>query len=222
MKILNVFAVLLFIGGCHPKTTENKTEVSKEAITAVQDGKTLYGTCKACHGDNAEGNELLGAPALVNQDAWYLERQVNHFKSGIRGADAQDTFGRQMAVIAQTLPDSAAISAVVNYLKTLPGSFPAKTLRGNVQLGHDAYNMICGACHGPGAEGNEQMNAPKLTGIDDWYLKRQLQDFKSALRGSHPGDKWGAQMIPMSQTLKDEQAIDNVVAYIQSLQQINP
>lgn len=193
-----------------------------EPAAVIHDGQTLYNTCKACHGDNAEGNEALGAPSLVNQDAWYLERQVNHFKSGVRGADTQDTFGLQMAVIAKTLSDTLAVSAVVNYLKTLPGSFPAKTLGGNVQLGHDAYNMICGACHGPGAEGNEQMNAPKLTGIDDWYLKRQLENFKSGARGSHPGDKWGAQMIPMSKTLKDESAIDDVVAYIQSLRQVNP
>ena len=29
-------------------------------------------TCQACHGLNAEGNELLGAPPLINQNDWYL------------------------------------------------------------------------------------------------------------------------------------------------------
>ena len=46
----------------------------------------------------------------------------------------------------------------------------------------------CTACHGAQAEGNRELNAPKLSGQSDWYLARQLQSFKSGVRGSHEKD----------------------------------
>src|SRR5258706_3396884 len=38
---------------------------------------------------------------------------------------------------------------------------------------------VCASCHGPQAEGNLALNAPKLSGQEDWYLKRQLKYFKN-------------------------------------------
>ena len=61
------------------------------------------------------------------------------------------------------------------------------------------------------------MNAPKLAGQHAWYLKRQLQSFKTGIRGSHPSDLYGDQMSLMSKTLHSEQAIDDVIFYITSL-----
>jgi cytochrome c oxidase subunit 2 len=54
--------------------------------------------------------------------------------------------------------------------------------------------------------------------MTDWYLKRQLQYFKDGVRGMHPEDQLGYQMTHMVSALKDEQAIDDVVAYINTLQ----
>ena len=34
---------------------------------------------------------------------------------------------------------------------------------------------VCTACHGSQAEGNPALNAPKLSGQADWYLRRQLK-----------------------------------------------
>jgi cytochrome c oxidase subunit 2 len=64
------------------------------------------------------------------------------------------------------------------------------------------------------------MNAPKLTGIDDWYLERQLLNYRNGIRGSHADDALGLQMQSMAKTLKDEQAVKDIVAYIQSLQEM--
>jgi cytochrome c oxidase subunit 2 len=63
----------------------------------------------------------------------------------------------------------------------------------------------------------EAMNGPRLTGQYDWYLIRQLQNFKAGIRGSDPKDNYGAQMRPMTMTLADEQQVKDVVAYIQTL-----
>ncbi len=44
------------------------------------------------------------------------------------------------------------------------------------------------------AEGNLALNSPRLADQDDWYLVRQLQNYKSGLRGSNPKDVYGMQM----------------------------
>ena len=51
----------------------------------------------------------------------------------------------------------------------------------------------------------------------DWYLVRQLENFKSGVRGAHADDAAGAQMRPMAMMLADAAAMRNVAAYIVSL-----
>lgn len=82
-------------------------------------GKTLYATCGACHGPNAEGMEALNAPKLAGQEEWYVIRQLQNFKGGIRGANPKDTYGMQMAPMAQTLPNDQAMADVAAYIKSL-------------------------------------------------------------------------------------------------------
>jgi cytochrome c oxidase subunit 2 len=65
--------------------------------------------------------------------------------------------------------------------------------------------------------GIEAANAPRLAGSSDWYLERQLQNFKSGARGAHPQDYYGYQMGLLGITLRDEQAIKDVIAYINTL-----
>ncbi len=62
------------------------------------------------------------------------------------------------------------------------------------------------------------LNSPQLANLQDWYILRQLKNFKEGVRGSHPKDTYGSQMRPMSMTLIDEQAMKDVAAYINSLQ----
>jgi len=87
---------------------------------------------------------------------------------------------------------------------------------GDAAAGKPLY-AVCAACHGLQAEGNPALNAPKLSGQGDWYLKRQLKYFKNGARGTHDKDVFGKMMAPMAATLGDEAAIDNVVAYIKTL-----
>ena len=57
-----------------------------QAAGDVAKGKTLYNICAACHGVNAEGTAALNAPANAGQDPWYMTRQLNNFRAGVRGA----------------------------------------------------------------------------------------------------------------------------------------
>jgi cytochrome c oxidase subunit 2 len=177
-------------------------------------GKAAYAVCAACHGANGMGNKALNAPRIAGQEPWYLERQLKNFKGGIRGADPKDTYGMQMRPMALTLANDQAISNMVAYLSSMPMSAPAaSSVKGDVAAGKTAY-MICQACHGPTGGGNKALNAPRLTGLQDWYVVRQLKNFKSGARGTKAGDTYGMQMRPMAMTLANDEAINNVAAYI--------
>ena len=84
-------------------------------------GETLYATCAACHGANAEGINTLGAPALHGLNDWYLVTQLANFRDSTRGSHPEDTYGAQMRAAASVLPDDAAIRDVVSYITTLQG-----------------------------------------------------------------------------------------------------
>jgi cytochrome c oxidase subunit II len=182
----------------------------------VAAGQATYAVCSACHGAQGEGNPQLNAPKLSGQAAWYLARQLQDFKLGIRGASDKDTYGKQMVAFAATLADDTAIRNVVAYIGSLPDAQPQATVAGNEKKGAEHYET-CAYCHGAGGQGVWSTNAPRLSHMSDWYMKRQLENFKQGVRGSHPQDFSGAQMSAMAKTLKDDQAIDDVVKHIDSM-----
>ena len=69
------------------------------------------------------------------------------------------------------------------------------------------------SCHGEFAEGDMDIGAPKLSGLNDWYLLNQLLNFKNEIRGIHPDDLFGKQMMETAQMFNEEMLKD-VVAYI--------
>ncbi len=92
----------------------------------------------------------------------------------------------------------------------------AQNYKGDAVAGQALY-QTCSACHGVNGEGNQATNSPKLTGQEDWYLKRQLHYFKTGVRGTAENDVFGKQMAPMVAVLPNEKAISDVIAYITSL-----
>jgi cytochrome c553 len=218
------YAILVVVLlGCSAKKDQveapQQQPVSESYSGNAANGKALYTTCAACHGNEAQGNVKMKGPALANADTWYLHRQLVNFRQDIRGSSLADTLGFQMAAMAKSLKDSIAVADVVAYIKSFQEVSLATSITGDIKKGERAYQSVCGSCHGSGAKGNEMMNAPRLNGIDDWYLKRQLNNFKNSVRGSHPDDKLGAQMVPMATLLNSEEDINNVIAYIRSTAQ---
>jgi cytochrome c oxidase subunit 2 len=82
-------------------------------------GAATYAICTACHGPDGAGNEALGSPSLTAANDWYLQTQLNNFKSGLRGATVGDLRGAQMAPMAMTLADDQAILDVLAHIHTL-------------------------------------------------------------------------------------------------------
>lgn len=184
-------------------------------------GQALFAPCVACHGQKAEGNPALHAPLLAGQADWYLRRQLNHFKTGIRGTDEGDTFGLQMRPMAMVLATDQAVEDVVAYIQTLPPGRAPSTLDGDPHQGQTLY-QLCATCHGQRAEGNAAYQAPGLARQHDWYLLTQLQHFKAGIRGKAPDDTFGMQMQAVTMTLRNEEAMKHVIAYIKTLAPADP
>lgn len=171
--------------------------------------------CQSCHQADGAGNAELAAPALAGQDADYLARQLVNFQQGWRGKDPRDVQGQSMLAIAASVQDVAAVAA---YFKQLPVSKPSGEVSGDLQKGRTIYVGNCGSCHGGNAQGNPAFAAPSLLGQHSSYLLRQLEHFKNGVRGVEKADKPGRQMAMMAKTLNSTEEMNQVIAYIQSLQ----
>lgn len=70
---------------------------------------------------------------------------------------------------------------------------------------------ICQGCHGVSGQGNAELGAPRIAGLDAQYIGQQLTNFRDGRRGS--GDDFGAQMIAIASTL-DDTTIGKLAAYV--------
>ena len=80
----------------------------------------------------------------------------------------------------------------------------------------------CLLCHGSNANGNPGIRAPKLSGMEPWYLARQLENFAAGVRGVPADDAGGHEMMPVGLRLKQEGIIDAAVQFIGTLDSRRP
>jgi cytochrome c oxidase subunit II len=179
-------------------------------------GAANFAVCSACHGAQGEGNQQLNAPRLAGLDGWYIRHQIQNYQRQIRGTAPGDQFGVQMAPMAQLVADPTTLENVIAHIGTLPNNASPATVTGDAERGRRIFNT-CAACHGESGAGRWGTNAPRLAGMNDWYLVRQLQYFKDGVRGSHADDVYGDQMTMMANILIADHAIEDVVAYINTL-----
>lgn len=196
----------------YPTYAETKAVAAGDAGA----GAASYAVCAACHGQQGEGLQALNAPKIAGQEAWYMARQLRNYQGGLRGTHDDDIFGKQMAPMAATLTSDATINNVIAHIQTFPDNPAPATIDGDVANGERLY-AVCAYCHGNEAQGIQAINAPRMAGMTDWYLANQLKNFKNGVRGQHPLDFYGKQMGFMGRTLQDDQAINDLVAYINTL-----
>lgn len=188
-----------------------------EEVADLARGEVLFHNCVQCHGDQGQGNPLSLAPGIGGFKAWYLEAQITKFHDGVRGAHPDDLAGLRMQPMSRVLKNEADIKAVSAYIATLPLANPEPTVEGGDAERGKAFYATCAACHMPDGTGMQAVNGPGLVHTNDWYIFSAMQKFKSGARGGNPKDVNGALMRSMSNTLPDEQAIKDVVAYIMTL-----
>jgi len=177
-------------------------------------GQQIFATCAPCHGARAEGNAATNAPALAGQHAAYLQRQLQNFRSGVRGTHEADLPGAQMRAAVTALRDDAAVFSVAAYVAALPKTTVKPAASADMRNGNNLYQGKCGACHGGKAEGNTSLSTPRLAGLDATYLKRQYRHFRDGVRGAHPQDRYGRQMSLMANVLPTDKDLDDVIAFI--------
>lgn len=140
----------------------------------VRAGKRLYDdNCAACHGTDATGMAPLGAPNLVDDDSLHGNDPDNVLRSILDG--------RRGAMPA--LPLAAEdVTRVAHYVLSLggPAIDPVKAAIGKSLFG------ACGACHGPGGQGNPALGAPNLTDRI-WLYGGSLAAIETSIREGRAG-----------------------------------
>lgn len=174
--------------------------------------------CITCHGAQGEGIPALATPRIGGMPAWYLARELKYFHVGVRAPSVDDVQGTQMrAVLLASRTDAAGLEDLAGYFATFDPP-PAPALEsGNAAHGEQIF-ATCVACHGVDGRGSAALNTPSLVEQDGDYLVRQIDNFRSGIRGTDMRDLFGQQMRAVAGSLitSHEDAVD-VVAYIGSL-----
>ena len=222
LRWMALIVVALTLWGCgkSDEAAENTTTGAQTAdalINPQHAGAGDYAAqCLSCHGAKGLGQEALQAPALTSLDPVYIARQLRHFRDGVRGAHPEDTHGSIMAASSAGLND-ASIADLAGYIDALPNVLPATTIKGDIAQGKDYHLNLCSACHGSNALGNVALEAPALAGLNDWYVLSQYEKFRGGLRGAHPEDRWGVQMVRLAPAITDSDILKSIAAYLATL-----
>ena len=195
-----------------------------QAQPAADEGKLLFQSlCVQCHSPQANGNEQLKVPAIAGLPDWYILGQFQHFDQGRRGTA---TDGPQAVVMAATLKaiPEAQRKALAAYVESLPrqalSPAPEPVLAPVVDLneGRLLFQERCMECHRYNATGEKVFGSPPLLGLQAWYLRAQLHKFQSGARGAaSPKDANGLKMALASRYAETQQDVENVIAYVLSL-----
>ncbi|HEX6550662.1 MAG TPA: c-type cytochrome [Gammaproteobacteria bacterium] len=155
-------------------------------------GQKRAAACAACHGP--DGNSASGQfPKLAGQNADYIVRELERFKSGERKNPI-------MAGMAAGLSeqDMQNVAAWFSSQTVRPGEADPGLVKAGEALyrGGDKSTQIpaCAACHGPDGAGNAPMLVPALTGQHAEYVVAQLQAFASGERKSPMMDTIAARL----------------------------
>lgn len=170
--------------------------------------------CVTCHGVELAGNKAVDAPNLSVLPTWYVERQLRAFAEERRGG-SDDVHGAEMQPMAAAL-DAAGIAAAVEFVASVPVRPAAATVDGDVKAGEMLF-ATCAACHGDQGGGMQSLTAPVLAGQNDWYLLRQLKNYRSGIRGAREGDAPAAQMMAAMAVVNGDEDLRHLVAYINTL-----
>lgn len=175
---------------------------------ALAMGAVLFGdNCEACHGPNARGNRLLGAPNLADSDWLYGGDGKSILTSILDGREGvMPPWG---AVF-----DQAGVTALATYVLSL-------SLQPN-----DADSIIkaadgkklftaCAACHGADGKGNPALGAPNLTD-NIWLYGGSLAEVEETIRDGRSGH------MPEWRTRLGENDARVLAAYVYSLSNSSP
>lgn len=207
-------------------------------VTAnISNGKKIYdngieakgvAACVTCHGENAIGNDDMGAPKLANVGYVYIVKQLTNFAEGKRtdltmgvmndiakGLSEQDR--RDLAAYENDQPRKVELSdlkALAAGGKTIGQSFKGKVL---VNFGSIERKIsACQSCHGANGRGSDPIY-PKIAQQRYVYIVNQLTHWRDATRANDPI----GQMRAVAKNLTDDD-INDAAAYLSQAEDSTP
>jgi cytochrome c oxidase subunit 2 len=180
-------------------------------------GAEVYQLCAQCHGEDGSGDPMALAPSIAGLEEWYLAAQLRYFRSGARGTNPDDVAGLRMHPMSLSLREDSDLEAVAAYVANLPAADPEPLVEGGHPTKGAEIYKLCVQCHGDRGQGNQQLNSPGLAHASDWYILSSLERYKAGIRGTNPGNANAVLMRGMALSLADEQAMKDVIAYIETL-----
>lgn len=154
------------VAGLNAKMTTLLADINDQSVLelsanpdAMNLGQRLFhDNCAACHGYDAKGSHLLGAPNLTD-NIWLYGGKVDDILNTINN-------GR-----AGTMPSWAALGAenvdnATAYVLSLAGLEHDAVA---AAAGKEVFAGTCAACHGVEGLGNPMLGAPNLTDADWLY-----------------------------------------------------
>lgn len=192
-----------------------------QQLTHDQGSLLFQSLCAQCHSPQAYGNEQLKVPAIAGLPDWYILGQFQHFDQGRRGKVADGPQALVMAATLRAIPETQrrAIAAYVESLpRQAPAPEPAPAPVADLNEGRLLFQERCMECHRYNATGEKVFGSPPLLGLQAWYLRAQLHKFQTGARGAaSPKDAYGLKMALSSRYAETPQDVENVIAYILSL-----
>ena len=86
---------------------------------SIRGAEIYQAQCASCHGEAGAGIPALEGTPLAGQVDVYLAQQLRNYKNGIRGAQADDLFGRQMRASVGGLKTEQDIVDVSVYMAAI-------------------------------------------------------------------------------------------------------
>lgn len=155
----------------------------------AQDMPPAAAVCSGCHGQEGLGQANV-SPMLAGLDADYMSQQIDLFLNGKR----KDPI---MSAMAPMVSDPKTRQEVLAYYASLPTPKVAEPeQRGHrVKFNSAAEKLVyqgdwdrnipaCATCHGPSGVGVGHF--PRLAGQQEYYLAKQLKDWKQGQRSGDP------------------------------------
>ena len=143
--------------------------------------KVIGGSCFLCHGAEGESASQV-FPRLAGQNAEYIAKQLENFKSGKRKSSAM------APMVAELSPDDMA--ALGRFYGSRPPHKEAPKDAPLAAVGQYIYSQgnrfsgvpACASCHGPDGAGSNAL--PRLAGQHAAYLDNQLKQFNKRERNN--------------------------------------
>jgi len=167
---------------------------------ALAMGERLFGdNCAACHGYDAKGNALVGAPDLTD-NAWLYGGDGKTLTATI-------THGRSGVMPAWNALGEDTVNNLVQYVLSLSGR---KHDAAMAKAAEPIFTATCSACHAKDGTGNTAMGAPDLTD-DFWLHGSSVADIHKTIHDGRQGH------MPNWDTRLSESQIHVLAAYVHHL-----